>query len=247
METSDKIISIICLTYNHVPYIKQCLDGFLMQESTFPIEIIIHDDASTDGTQDILLEYQKKYPHLFHLILQAENQYSKGVNIFLDYLIPQIKGKYIALCEGDDYWTDPYKLQKQISFLEKYPSYSICCHHIKLFNQQNGVFEEHCIPNKFRDRNFTFNGQLWMEYTPSSQVPNSIGWHIGTPKEATCFIMLNSDCFVSCCAISETRKRYCVPFSSVTQYFLSLDQPLFIGSFVTKFISFLRSSICQTP
>lgn len=165
METSDKIISIICLTYNHVPYIKQCLDGFLMQESTFPIEIIIHDDASTDGTQDILLEYQKKYPHLFHLILQAENQYSKGVNIFLDYLIPQIKGKYIALCEGDDYWTDPYKLQKQISFLEKYPSYSICCHHIKLFNQQNGVFEEHCIPNKFRDRNFTFNGQLWMEYT----------------------------------------------------------------------------------
>ena len=72
-------------------------------------------------------------------------------------------------------------------------------------------------------------------------------WDAPWEKEATCFIMLNSASFVSCCAISETRKRYRVPFSSVTQYFLSLDQPLFIGSFVTKFISFLRSSICQTP
>ena len=82
------LVSICCLTYNHAAYIRECLDGFLMQRTDFPVEIIVHDDASTDGTQDILREYQARYPDRFHLILQTENQYSKGVNVAIQYIFP---------------------------------------------------------------------------------------------------------------------------------------------------------------
>ena len=108
------LVSITCLTYNHAPYLRQCLDGFVMQKTSFPIEILIYDDASEDGTQDIIREYERKYPDLIKPIYQTENQYSKGVKVEFVYNYPRAKGKYIAFCEGDDYWTDPNKLQKQI-------------------------------------------------------------------------------------------------------------------------------------
>lgn len=110
------LVSITCLTYNHAPYLRQCLDGFVMQKTSFPIEILIYDDASEDGTQDIIREYERKYPDLIKPIYQTENQYSKGVKVEFVYNYPRAKGKYIAFCEGDDYWTDPNKLQKQIDF-----------------------------------------------------------------------------------------------------------------------------------
>jgi glycosyltransferase involved in cell wall biosynthesis len=122
------VVSINCVTYNHAPYIRQCLDGFLMQKTDFPIEVLIHDDASTDGTTDIIREYEKKYPDIIKPIYQTENQYSKGVKISQTYQYPRTQGKYIALCEGDDYWTDPYKLQKQVDFLENNPEYTITGH-----------------------------------------------------------------------------------------------------------------------
>lgn len=122
------VVSICCLTYNHEPYIRQCLDGFVMQKTNFPIEILIHDDASTDRTQDIIREYEAKYPNIIKPIYQKENQYSKGVKVSLVYNYSRAKGKYIALCEGDDYWTDPYKLQKQVDFLESHPDYVMCSH-----------------------------------------------------------------------------------------------------------------------
>lgn len=124
----NPLVSICCATYNHAPYIRQCLDGFVMQKTNFPVEILIHDDASTDGTQDIVREYEQRYPDLIKPIYQTENQYSKGVKVSLVYNYSRARGKYIALCEGDDYWTDPYKLQKQVDFLENHPDYVMCSH-----------------------------------------------------------------------------------------------------------------------
>lgn len=126
---NNPLVSISCITYNHAPYIRQCLDGFLMQECDFEYEILIHDDASTDGTSDIIREYQKKYPEIIKPIIQTENQYSKGIGSMMPrFNFPRAKGKYIALCEGDDYWTDPLKLQKQVDFLESNPDYVLCFH-----------------------------------------------------------------------------------------------------------------------
>lgn len=120
------VVSICCATYNHSSYIRQCLDGFVTQKTSFSFEVIVHDDASTDGTQDIIREFAARYPDIIKPIYQTENQYSKGVRINLTYIFPRIKGKYVAICEGDDYWTDPYKLQKQVDFLESHPDYVMC-------------------------------------------------------------------------------------------------------------------------
>ncbi len=113
------LVSISCVTYNHAKYIKQCLDSFLSQETTFPFEIVIHDDASTDGTTQIIEEYAKNYPDKIFPLIQKENQFSKGVRgIMAKFNLPRCRGKYIAWCEGDDYFTDNKKLQKQFDFLE---------------------------------------------------------------------------------------------------------------------------------
>lgn len=120
---SDILVSVICLTYNHSSFIKQCLDGFVMQETNFNYEVIIHDDASTDDTQDIIKEYAQKYTDIFVPILQKENQYSKHIQIGSTFIYPICRGKYIAYCEGDDYWTDPLKLQRQVDFLEANPDH----------------------------------------------------------------------------------------------------------------------------
>ena len=136
------LVSICSLAYNHAPYIRQCLDGFVMQKTNFPIEFIIHDDASTDGTADIIREYEHKYPDIIKPIYQTENQFSKGINFGKNLIIPRIQGKYFALCEGDDYWTDEYKLQKQIDFLEANKDFSICYHPVKMYKQEEGVFVE---------------------------------------------------------------------------------------------------------
>ena len=119
------MLSIVCHTYNHENYIGETIDGFLNQKTNFPFEIIIHDDASTDKTPLIIKEYQEKYPELIKVIYQTDNKYSKGINIWTNYTFPKCQGKYIALCEGDDYWTDEKKLQKQVVFLENNPNYVV--------------------------------------------------------------------------------------------------------------------------
>lgn len=137
------LVSICSITYNHAPYIRQCLDGFLMQKTKFKYEIIIHDDASTDGTAEIIKEYAEKYPDLITPIFQTENQYSKGLRgFYARFVYPRAKGKYIALCDGDDYWTDPLKLQKQVDFLEVNPEYVMCSHRFKQYLQERSVYED---------------------------------------------------------------------------------------------------------
>lgn len=128
-------VSIICITYNQAKYIRDALEGFLMQRTSFAYEILVHDDVSTDGTIDILKEYQKKYPDKIRLLLEEENQYSKGVDILNDICIPQARGKYIACCEGDDYWIYFGKLQAQYDLMETHEEISLCYHNAVQYNE----------------------------------------------------------------------------------------------------------------
>lgn len=135
------LVSICCTTFNHEKYIKECLEGFLIQQTNFPFEILVFDDASTDRNQDIIKEFAQKHDNIT-TFLQTENQWSKKKYGLTDWLFPAAQGKYIALCEGDDYWTDPLKLQKQVDFLEASP-HLVACHHWQKVAVNKGVsFEE---------------------------------------------------------------------------------------------------------
>lgn len=120
-------VSICCNVYNHSKYLEKCLKGFVIQETTFPYEVLIHDDASDDGSHLIIAKYCEQYPNLFRPIYQNTNQYSQGVNISHVYNWPRAKGKYLAICEGDDYWTDPMHLQRSVDYLEQNPDISLTC------------------------------------------------------------------------------------------------------------------------
>ncbi len=134
-QNTPPFVSICVLVYNHASYLRECFEGFVMQKTDFAFEVLVHDDASTDNSAEIIHEYTEKYPQIFKPIYQTENQYSKGVDIWALYLFPNVRGKYIALCDGDDYWTDPLKLQKQVDFLEANPEYVMCSHRFKIFDQ----------------------------------------------------------------------------------------------------------------
>ena len=131
------LVSIVCITYNHERFIRDALDGFVMQKTNFPFEILINDDASTDGTAGIIREYESKYPDLFRCIYQTENQWGKK-SPWKDILFPMVRGKYVALNEGDDYWTDENKLQKQVDFLESHEGYAACVHNTRLIDCRTG-------------------------------------------------------------------------------------------------------------
>ncbi len=136
-------VSVSCTTYNHAPYIRKCFEGFLMQKTTFSFEVLVHDDASTDGTREIIEEYVVKYPNLFFPIYQTKNQYSKGVRgIMAKFNFSRCRGKYIALCEGDDYWQDPMKLQKQVDFMEQNPDFSGIHHKVLYVDKEGSLLGE---------------------------------------------------------------------------------------------------------
>lgn len=143
----EPVVSVCCMTYNHGPYIEDALEGFLIQETEFPFEILIHDDASVDNTADIIREYKSRYPELIRPIYQTENQYSKGIKPFLNFVIPKAKGKYIALCEGDDFWVCPTKLQKQVAFLESHSDYGLVHGGVNILDQQTGKVIKHFNKN----------------------------------------------------------------------------------------------------
>lgn len=126
----EVMVSINCVTYNHEDFIAEAIEGFLMQKTDFDIEILIYDDASTDRTPEIIREYEVKYPNLIKPIYGKVNQYSKGVKVG-NLNIKRAKGKYIASCEGDDYWTRPNKLQRQVDYMEKNPDCTVCVHTVK--------------------------------------------------------------------------------------------------------------------
>jgi len=135
-ENSDPVVSVCVQTYQHVNYIKKCLDGILMQKTEFKFEIILGEDDSKDGTRDICIDYAKKYSDKIRLFLHDRqnviyiNGLATGRFNFL-HNISKARGKYIATCEGDDYWTNPNKLQKQVDFLEAHPDFTMCSHAVK--------------------------------------------------------------------------------------------------------------------
>ncbi len=137
----DPLVSISCITFNHAPYIRQCLEGFLMQKTNFKIEVLIHDDASTDGTEEIIREYESQYPDIIKPLYEKENQWVKGRRGSKVFNFPRAKGKYMALCEGDDYWTDPLKLQKQVDFLEVNPGYAFCFHSAEVVTELDNIYQ----------------------------------------------------------------------------------------------------------
>lgn len=135
-------ISIFCETFNHVNHISECLSSIVAQKTNFKFEILVHDDASTDGTSKIIQEFQCRFPEIIKPIIQIENQYSKNISIWTNFQLSRAKGKYICICEGDDYWTDIYKLQKQFDFLESNPEYGLVYTKVKYYNEETKTFTD---------------------------------------------------------------------------------------------------------
>lgn len=131
------VVSVICHTFNHARYLRDAVGGFLSQLTDFPFEVIIRDDASTDGTGGIAREMARKYPRIIRLVVEAENRYSQGVMPSVA-TFPMVRGRFIALCEGDDYWSDPHKLQRQMNFLATQPEAGMAIHPATMLLERDG-------------------------------------------------------------------------------------------------------------
>lgn len=170
------MVSIICNTYNHEKYIRDALESFIFQKTNFEFEVLVHDDASTDNTTNIIREYEKRFPNMIKPIYQKQNQYSKGINIGQIYQYPRAKGKYVALCEGDDYWIDPLKLQKQVDYMEAHPECTLCFTNGYIEDQANDcekrVFIPYCEKDKlvYQDicQKYTLNNMHEMTFVPTA-------------------------------------------------------------------------------
>ncbi len=125
---NDVKVTVVCLCYNHEAWVRDALEGFLRQDMPWPVEVLVHDDASTDGTGAVIDEYASRYPDFIFPFHAPGNLVSKGVEIARDVLMPYVRGEYVALCEGDDYWTDPSKLRRQVEALDARPECDICAH-----------------------------------------------------------------------------------------------------------------------
>lgn len=179
------MVSICCLAYNHEKYIGRCLDSFLAQKTDFAYEVLIHDDASADGTAEIIKDYAERYPNLIKPIFQSVNQYSQGICITRKFQHPRIRGKYVALCEGDDYWCDEKKLQTQVSYMENHKECSMTCSAIQridgdgVFLRNESIKEEDC---DLETTDVIERGGYYIS-TPSIVVKSSI--YVDTPEFRT--------------------------------------------------------------
>jgi glycosyltransferase involved in cell wall biosynthesis len=150
-EGTRPLVSICCTCYNHKEFLLDAIEGFLTQQTTFPVEIIIHDDASADRSADIIHTFHAKYPQLFHPILQTQNQWTKGRST-LKICFAAARGEYIAICEGDDYWTSPHKLQKQVDFLDAQPCYVLCAHRFQVLDETTHLLSEDMLDSVLQGR-----------------------------------------------------------------------------------------------
>lgn len=158
MPDKECMVSVLCTAYNHERYLRECLDGFLSQKTDFPFEILINDDCSTDSTADIIREYAARYPEKIRPFYQEENLFSRvGMpGLFERVFYPNARGKYIALCEGDDKWCDSEKLRLQVEFLEAHPDYTACVHNTTLHFCEDAAADRPLI-EKRGDRDVEFS------------------------------------------------------------------------------------------
>lgn len=161
MQNNDIKVSVICMAYNHGKYIRQALDGFVNQKTRFAYEVVVHDDASTDETADIIREYEAKYPHIIKPIYQTVNQYSQKISAY-QFVLPLVKGEYVAMCEGDDYWSDENKLQEQVDALEANPDCSLCLHRVEKITEDGTLMSSTFPP--FEDKSRVISSE---EFVPS--------------------------------------------------------------------------------
>lgn len=191
--TGDPLVSIRCMVYNHEPYLRQCLDGFVMQQTSFPFEAIVHDDASTDGSAAIIREYAEKYPDIIKPIYETENQHSKhdgSLRRVIDAAMHP-NSKYIALCEGDDYWTDPEKLQMQVDVMEADERIGLVHTFARAYDQQSGTyedkllgwpietFEDELIANRAVTLTTCFRKDLLIQYRQFRKNVKGKSWRMG--------------------------------------------------------------------
>lgn len=147
-KVPEPLVSIRTSTYNHEKYIRQCIEGILMQKTDFPFEYIIGEDCSTDGTMAIVREYAQKYPDVIRVVTDDVNVGMRANGL---RCIERCRGKYMAICEGDDWWTDPHKLQKQVDFLESHPDYLMCTTSYSSFRMKDGQVKEGVKDGQGRD------------------------------------------------------------------------------------------------
>ena len=207
------VVSIVCITYNHESFIRDCLEGFIMQKTNFAFEVLIHDDASTDKTADIIRLYEVKFPEIIKPIYQIDNQYSKGINPGTEFLFPLARGKYIAVCEGDDYWIDPYKLQKQVDFLEENPEYTVCSHRFHINNTNANKLRHDHLDDLFEDKEFgsEYDLNTNMKYAMSKTLTllfrrSSIDFSLFNKYKYACDVHLQYH------LLNQNRKGYCLNF-----------------------------------
>jgi glycosyltransferase involved in cell wall biosynthesis len=160
-------VSVLTITYNHEEFIAQAIDSFLMQQVNFDYEIVIGEDCSTDNTRDIVINYQKKYPDKIRALLPEKNL---GMQKNFLQTLKACQGKYIALCEGDDYWTDPLKLQKQVDFLEANSNFALCFHNAKIESTRSGQFMEWIMHERLEKDVFETKDLLRQWFIPTASI-----------------------------------------------------------------------------
>jgi glycosyltransferase involved in cell wall biosynthesis len=163
-RAKQPLVSIVCVTYNHEQYITQAIESFLAQETDFDFEILIHDDASTDNTPEIIMKYASNNSNIKPL-LEKKNRFSQGDDSFIKEMFMSARGKYIAQCEGDDFWTDTHKLQEQVDLLEKRKDLALCFHPVKVFFE-GGTSPSYLFPA--RKNGFTLAALLRSNYIQSN-------------------------------------------------------------------------------
>lgn len=136
----DPLVCVRVATYNQAAFLRQCLDGIVSQQTDFPFVAVVHDDASTDGTTEIVREYAARYPHIIYPLYEEENLYSRRDGSLGKVMYSNTSGKYLALCEGDDYWIDPHKLQRQVDYLEAHPDCAMVYTRVKIYDNVTGTF-----------------------------------------------------------------------------------------------------------